>query len=57
VTLASAASYEAGRRDGNPLRPTKFAVFGAGGQLAALAVAAASLIVLVVDRDRYAARL
>jgi hypothetical protein len=39
------------------VRTGEFAVFGAGGQLAALAVAAASLIVLVVDRDRYAARL
>ena len=35
----------------------QFAVFGAAGQLACLAVAAVSLVVLVADRDRYATRL
>jgi hypothetical protein len=38
-------------------RTGEFAVFGASGQVAALTVTAASLIVLVVDRDRYTARL
>lgn len=35
----------------------QFAAFGPTGQLACLAVAAASVIVLVADRDRYAIRL
>jgi predicted anti-sigma-YlaC factor YlaD len=39
------------------IRTGEFVVFGVNGQLAALAVTAASLIVLIVDRDRYAARL
>jgi len=39
------------------VRTGEFAVLGASGQVAALAVTAVSLIVLVVDRDRYAARL
>jgi hypothetical protein len=38
-------------------RTGEFAVFGASGQVAALTVTAASLIILVVDRDRYTARL
>jgi hypothetical protein len=35
----------------------QFAAFGAAAQLACLAVATVSLVLLVADRDRYATRL